>query len=1230
MPGNGKKLDSPETGGPETMSAVSETALPELVRHLRKLGVELRAKGDKLLLTAPAGAMTPALQSEIRRWKTELLELLRVDEDSEEERCSPLTFAQQRLWLVDRFAPETAAYNIPQSWLVESAVDIEAFERALDRLAERHQTLRTRIEIRNGEPVQVVMKRVRIPVLFTDLSGDTENGHQKADLKAWLQREGREPFALDRGPLIRFHIFRLAPNCSLVSYNVHHIVADQWSLDVLKQDLAALYLEMVSGVAAQLSPLAFQYADVAEKERESATSRLHEGQLEYWRERLKEMPALLELPFSKARPADQRYAGATHALTLDSQLTHELRQLAARGQTTLYLLMLATFFTLLYRYTGQSDLCVGTPMSGRKMREEEGLIGLFVNMLPLRCSVAPKESFHQLLRRMSETVLTDFEHGDIPFQKLVMELHPQRSPGYSPLFQVMFALNPRRSGDDQEQEETFLGVSKFDLTLQIAERAQTLDAYFEYRTDLFNQTDIERFSEHFVRLLESLVERPDDPLGSLTLLTRADTEAITRWNATGLAFDRSVTLIELFDRQAAASPGSIALCCGALSYTFQELQERANYLAAVLRFNGAGPGTFVALCLDRSADLIVAILAILKSGAAYLPLDPKYPFERVDYMLGDSGARILIAQRDDLGAKLSAGSSGLTVLFARELLSAFAPEKRPSEAGGREEAKAADAAYLIYTSGSTGRPKGVVVEHRNAVALIAWARSYFNADSLRGVLASTSVCFDLSIFEVFLPLSTGYTIVLVEDVLELPKSLLAERVTLVNTVPSAMNTLLHAGLPSSVRTVCMAGEFLPTELVDRVYAAGVERVFDLYGPTETTTYSTCGFRARGTAATIGKPIGNTRIYLLDDNLSQVPPGALGEIFIGGEGVTRGYLDRPEMTAERFVHLPAVEPEGRLYRTGDLARQLQDGSLVFLGRRDQQVKLRGHRIELGEIEAALRVVSGVAQVAVVVQKRETGDVLVAFVEDEERRMDPRTWVEKLRMRLPAYMVPALILPLAALPRTPNGKIDRKALSLVKPPLFGHQRESDEADAPPRDLLEQWLANIWAYRLGMICVGRNAHFFEELGGHSLAAFEIFAEIERRLGVAMMLATLFQAPTVALLAAAIRSKGWNELKHMLLLSPAKAGGAADQVMYRLGAGDGVRLEELRTAGERVMGIGAERLNGSIEECDRLAAEIALFEVFKPALTLDASRADLEAAQRLRSSLIRAGFASVSLRSH
>ena len=1200
---------SPDTSSEQSPGAFDRTTV-DFVAYLRSLSIDVRTKDGKLLLNAPAGALTVALQGELRLRKPQLLAYL-TEEDSLAGEIAPLTFAQQRLWLIDRFTPGTIAYNVPQSWRVRGAIDLAAFHQSIKNLTQRHDVLRTRIEMRHGEPVQVVLKDAEIPVEFTDLGLEPDREKREALLKRLLIEQGRKEIPLGQAPLIRFRIIRLAPDETVIFYSVHHIVVDQWSLDLLKRDLALYYEEAISGQPSGLTALSVQYADIARQERNEATERLHASRLQYWRDRLSGMPTLLEFPFSKTRPGQQTYLGETLSLPFDPFVAKSLRQFAVGSNTSLYLLMLAMFSTLIYRYTGQRDFCIGTPTTGRKQREHEEIIGLFVNMLPVRCIIDPTKSFHQLLQRMRSNILTDLDHGDVPFQMLVTELHSQRSSSSSPLFQISFALNPKGPDpvtETEAQQETFIGAAKFDLTLQVSERAEALDAHFEYRTDLFAENDIRRFADHFFHLVGAIVKEPNKAIATLSFLTPSEIALIEVTNRTEVSFDRGQTLVSLVAGPAQSTQEAAALCCGEVTWSYRELHHRSTQLASVLQSLGVGPETFVAICLERSPHLIVAILAVLKTGAAYLPLDPKYPADRIAYMLEDSGAKVLVASDIRFVQSLLSARSGLIVVD---------PVEPYLGQGSFQQFELApeSAAYLIYTSGSTGKPKGVVVEHRNAVALISWAREYFEPSSLRGMLASTSVCFDLSIFEIFLPLVTGNTIILVDDLLALPRDPHAHRVTLINTVPSAMSALLQSGLPANVQTVCMAGEFLPGELVDRVYAAGAKQVIDLYGPTETTTYSTVALRRRQSSATIGQPIANTRIYLVDENLELVPSGLPGEMLIGGEGVTRGYLNRPELTSEKFVSMSRLDPRGRLYRTGDLAQQRDDGMLVYLGRRDQQIKLRGHRIELGEIESVLRESTGASQVAVVLQKGPAGDSLAGFlVHPNPESFDQAECTESIRRKLPAYMVPASISCVADMPLTPNGKIDRKLL----------MNKVDQAPAnvgqPPRDLLEQWLANIWSSRLGQKKIARDAHFFDQLGGHSLVAFEIFTEIEQRIGVAMMLATLFQTPTVELLAQAIRRHTWKQLEWIHMQKP----GFGEPVTYLVGDTATVLMTGAAGQLQRIMMIDTASVSTRLNET---AAEIVAFEGNPTSLVLAALEKDQAHARELAQALTSRGFKQVSI---
>jgi amino acid adenylation domain-containing protein len=1205
--------DQPEKRSETPEGQITGTGLrttEDFLTFLRSLSIEVRATDGKLLLNAPAGALTPELQSELRFRKPQLLAYF-SEEASHDKDTAPLTFAQQRLWLIDRFTPGTIAYNVPQSWRVRSDVNRVAFLQSLKKLAQRHSVLRTRIEMRHGEPVQVILKDVEIPADFTDLSREPDPDSREIQLQALLVELGRKQISLDHAPLIRFHVIRLAPAYSVIFYCVHHIIVDQWSLDILKRDLALLYEEATSAKPSNLPLLAVQYAEIARQERSEATERKYLGKLQYWRDRLDGIPTLLELPFSKARPAQPAYFGETLRLPFDRSLVAAVRQLAIRTNTSLYSLVFVIFATLIYRYTGQKNFCIGTPTTGRKQREQEDIVGLFVNMLPVRWIIDPSETFIQLLDRMRSSILEDLDHSDIPFQRLVTELQGQRSSSHSPLFQISFALNPKTLNQDQQsehQQETFIGASKFDLTLQVAEHGETMDAHFEYRTDLFEKADIEKFATRFFRLAESILKEPGQVISKLSFLSTSDVEFIHTINETQLQFDRKETLVSLLDRQVTSTPEATALYCGEVTWSYRELNHRATLLASALQFAGVAPETFVAICLDRGPQLIVAILAVLKTGAAYLPLDPRYPADRVAYMLDDSGAKVLLASRTDLVQTLASTRVGLIVVDPNEL-------NLDHPSFHQRESTPESAAYLIYTSGSTGKPKGVVVEHRNAVALLAWARNFFATTSLRGMLASTSVCFDLSIFEIFLPLVTGNSIILVDDLLALPRNPHAHRVTLINTVPSAMNALLQNGLPENLQTVCLAGELLTRDLVDRVYTAGAREVIDLYGPTETTTYSTAALRRPQSAGTIGQPIANTRIFLVDENLELLPPGLPGEILIGGEGVTRGYLGKAELTLEKFLILPHIAPSGRLYRTGDLAQLRDDGMLVYLGRRDQQIKLRGHRIELGEIETVLRETTGATQAAVVVRKGPAGDTLAGFlILPYPETFDPTECANSLRRKLPAYMIPSSLSCIARMPLTPNGKIDRNILA---------QRTEDEPTREnqlPHDLLEQWIANIWSARLGRKNVARDAHFFDELGGHSLVAFEIFNEIENRLGIAMMLATLFQTPTIESLADAIRRYNWKQPKSLRLLQP----GFGEHVTYLIGSDATITTPKIADKGIRLMRVNSADFPHQLEN---IASEIGAFEDKNTSLLLVAHKHDLPHAQLLAEKLASRGFRRVSV---
>ncbi len=1198
-------------GVPPARNPFDEHTAEELLRFLNSLGIELRSANGKLQLTAPAGAMTPELQEAVRRRKAELLAYTSSHE-ARKERVAALSFAQQRLWLLDRFSPHTAVYNIPQHWQIRGAVDRGVLQEAIAGLCQRHSSLRTRIEMRGRDPKQIIMPSVDCPIGFTDLAVTKNDNGALDSVYALLVEDGRRPFDLAAEPLIRFHLYRLAHEHYVVSYVAHHILADQSSLYLLQRDLGELYQAGLERRPAALPLLSTDYAAIAEQERSQAGGPAQQRDMDYWRERLRDMPTTFTLPFAAEHPLEATQQGARISRRFDEQLTASLRRISNEANTSAYFVMLTVFAALLSRYTGLEDICIGTPLSTRTKREHEDLVGLFINMLPLRCKVSPSASMRGLLDQMRNAVLSDFEHGGVPFQKLVAELHPDRT-ATSPFFQILFAFNPGSTAAGEETQEVDLLISKYDLTFQISEQRDTYTAHFEYRTDLFTQEDIEAFSRTLFMLMKSMTDAPDKAIGLLQVLSPQDAEKLGSWNETALAYDRQETLVSLFSRQAVLHPQEPAILSASGELTYAGLAEEVARIAALLQDAGAKKGEFIAVCLDRTPRLIASVLAVLSVGAAYLPLDPRYPEGRLLYMLRDSGARILLATPDDLSDQLLSEQPGLSRVDPESRRSQ--PETSFSTLLTSIVSQPEDAAYLIYTSGSTGTPKGTVVEHGNAVALLAWAQDYFEPESLQAILASTSICFDLSVFEIFLPLATGNAVVLVKDVLELRSTEYADQVTMINTVPSAMSSLLHGGIPVGVRAVCMAGEFLPAELVDRVYEAGVAKVFDLYGPTETTVYSTAALRAHGAPPTIGKPIANSRTYVLDERGKPLPPGAIGELFIGGSGVSRGYLNRPEITAERFVQLPEIDGGERLYRTGDLVRYTNSGSLIYHGRRDQQIKLRGHRIELGEIENALRDVVGASQVAVVVQTRSAGEMLMGFVNltgaaaDEEQR-----WHEGLRRRLPAYMLPARVQCLPSFPLTPNGKIDRAALRFIE--------VDDQAEGMryPQTLLEQWLANIFAAHLGIPTISREAHFFDDLGGNSLMAFQIFVEIERRTGIVLMLAVLFEAPTVEQLAAVVRRQQPRKMKHLRLSSA----GSNERVTYVVGDTFAVIAEQPDSNDGRIMSVAMV----DASHLPALLEEVILVEAARPPITLVSRRAHSSVTETVALELRRADFKDISTR--
>ncbi len=1016
----------------------------------------------------------------------------------------PASFAQERLWFLDRLSPGTAAYNLPAALRLRGALDADALERALGALVRRHEALRTAFREVDGAPVQVVAP-------FGGFTLPVEPCTEAA-LGARVAEWAAEPFDLAKGPLFRARLLRIADADHALLLCLHHAVGDGESTKVLLRELSALYAALREGRDAKLPRLPVRYADYARWERRQAAGERLVDDLAYWRERLAGAPALLELPTDHARPAVQSYEGAHERVELRAELPERLRALGRSERATLTMVVLAACQSLLARYAGSDDVVVGTPISGRTRWELEGMVGLFVNTLAVRTDLAGDPTFRELLGRVREAALGAYGHQGVPFERLVEALRPERSLSHAPLVQVLFTLDeaPARCdglpGVGAEPIAAGLAVAKFDLSLAFtAAEGGGFHLDVVYPTRLFERGTIRRLAAHLRATLEWAASSPDARLSALELAPAGEAGR-TAGEASGGVPLASACIPQRFAAQVARTPHAVALVHETAALTYAELDARANRLARHLRRLGVGRETRVAICLRRGPEMVAAILAVLKAGGAYVPLDPAYPAERMAFMLHDASVAVLVTE-EALREAVSA-PDGVRVVRVDGHAAAIAAERpEPVEAGVDPR----NLAYLIYTSGSTGVPKGVAIEHASAAAFLAWAGEVYGPAELDGVLAATSICFDLSVFELFLPLCTGGRVVVMDNALALARSAARDQVRLVNTVPSAADALLKSGgMPAGVRTVNLAGEPLRAELADALYAHGVERVYDLYGPSEDTTYSTFVLRRPGGPETIGRPIANTRAWVLDPAGRPVPAGVPGELFLGGQGLARGYLGRPALTAERFVPDPfGGEPGARLYRTGDRVRWLDDGTLKYLGRLDQQVKIRGFRIELGEVEAGLRRHDAVRDCVVVAREHAPGDLrLVAYTVGDATPDELRA---HLRRSVPEHMVPWAIVQLPALPLSPNGKLDRRALPAPDAPAAARRLKPDTE-------MESRLAAIWEELLGVPSVGADDGFFD-LGGHSLLLARLQARIAAELGHDLTLVELFQYPTLRDLAARLQ---------------------------------------------------------------------------------------------------------------
>jgi amino acid adenylation domain-containing protein len=1048
-------------------------------------------------------------------------------EARERDRPPPLSFAQQRLWFLAQLEPDSSFYNIAAPVRMAGGVDVEALRRSLDALVARHESLRTTFQVIDDEPVQVIAPSLPLDLPVVDLT-DLPGPAREEEARRLTTLDAQEPFDLVHGPLIRARLIELEAAEHILLLTVHHIVSDGWSMDVLFRDLSALYEAHRDGTAPALPELAVQYADFSLWQRDVLTGPELARQLDYWLHKLDGAPPVLELPTDRPRPAVQAFRGGTHTFTLPSALVERVKALGELEGATPFMTLLAAFEVLLHRYTGQHDLVVGTPIANRTRPELEGLVGFFANTLVLRAEVAGEHTFRQLLAHVRDVTLDAYAHQDVPFEKLVEELEPQRSLAHNPLFQVMFTLQntgrvrpPGITGTDTDAGAGVIGtgVAKFDLTAFLVETTEGLDLGFEYNSDLFDASTVARMAGHFGNLLAGAVAEPDRPIASLPMLTQSELLQLLEWNATEApAVEQSVH--GLFEAQAERTPEASSVTAGGETATYAELNERANRVAHRLLRLGVTPDTPVGLCVERSLDMIAGVLGVLKAGGAYVPLDPSYPRQRLALMMEDARLGALITQAR-LAAKLPLGDESVVVIDDGAEAEP-GDERNPGVPAHPEQL-----AYVLYTSGSTGRPKGVGMPHRPLVSLVQWQTRRSALAPGAPTLQFASLSFDVSFQEIFSTLCSGGTLVLVSDHCRrdteaLLRVIASERVQRLFMPYVALQQLAEqardtAELPDSLREVITAGEQLHVtpqirELFTRIRCP----LYNQYGPSEThvvTEHELSGSPDSWPALPpIGRPIPGASVQLLDSAGQRVPVGVAADMYLGGLAQARGYLGRPGLTAERFVPDLEGAAGARLYASGDRARYLPDGTIEFLGRSDDQVKVRGFRVEPGEVESALGGHPDVRQAAVVARPDGSGGRrLIAYVQPAaNKHPSTKELRTHLAASLPEHMVPAAYVLLDDLPLTPSGKLDRRRL----PDPSGVATTESAEFVAPRTPTEQVLARIWTDLLAVDRVGIHDNFFD-LGGHSLLATRVISRVRDELQCDIPLRSLFEFPTVELLA-------------------------------------------------------------------------------------------------------------------
>ncbi|WP_018015936.1 non-ribosomal peptide synthetase [Teredinibacter turnerae] len=1045
--------------------------------------------------------------------------LTKVSRDSD----LPQSQEQQRLWFIDQFEENLASYNVQACWYYPGLFQFDQLKAALEHMVDRHEILRTSFEKKSVMPVQVIHGSVEVPVTVASI--ERKN---KVRLNNMLRNMVETPFTLSQGPLWNVHLIEEARSCTYFVLNMHHIITDGWSISLFIKEFCHIYESLSQGKAVSLNKKAFDYVDYTIwQDRWLKTGKANK-QLEFWKSQLEGASPLLELPTDFARSSSQKYTGRILKLDISPELSAQIEVICTRKGCTPFHFFLAVYYVLLSKYSGQDDISVGCPVANRDTSELESVFGLFVNTLVLRLNSANRQNFSNLIDKVKETSLDAIAHSGVPFEKVVEAVNPERSLTHSPLFQAMFSLNEFDSGGEIDgvtlsNIDIERWFSKFDLTLNLNREKRGWSGILEYRTELFRESTVRRMLDAYIEILGTVVSDIDIKIENISALSSSEyKKIILDWNRMAMERPADRCIHELIESQAEKTPNNIAVNFKGETISYKHLSERSGRLACYLQSLGVGPEVRVGVCLSRSTEMLTTLLGVLKAGGTYVPIDLAYPAERIQYIIEDSCPKILIAEKgieDQL--QLLRNKNELLMLT----LEACIDKMRQFDSSMlKQQVMPNNLAYVIYTSGSTGKPKGVAITHANTVQMLTWGRNEYSPQDLLGVLASTSICFDLSIFEMFLPLACGGTVLLVENALDLLSVEFEAPVTLVNTVPSAIAAILNVGdLPNSIRVVNLAGEALSRKLVNRIHASSDSvRVYNLYGPSEDTTYSTWAIAERDTQdkPLIGRPLPGSQCYVLDEYMQPVPAGTQGELYLGGAGVSRGYLGKPSLTAERYLPSPFSDDEGeRLYRTGDVVRYLPGGELEYLGRNDHQIKLRGFRIELGEIEQVISAIEWIDDVALKLWYLNESDMrLVAYITCNKESTTGRSELQHALSRvLPHYMVPSEVIVLKKMPITANGKIDREALIL--PDVV----ETDSAWLEPVSETTKVVAGIWEKLLHKK-VAANSDFFE-MGGHSLLVIQLTTKLEEILGIKLSMKDVFQYPQPGLLADFIDSRLWAD---------------------------------------------------------------------------------------------------------